>query len=196
LTGTAAINNAVSGAKMSDLKAQAQRLPSGVKYVTILMGGNDLCTKTEATMTLPDAFGRDFKSALNEIPSTANVFVASIPRVKTLWEALYTNGSARFIWSLFGICQSLLANPGVTTGADAVRRAHVDARNVELNTQLATVCAGFANCRFDKDLTVYNTRFAAGNVSTRDYFHPNASGQKLLACTAWKASYWAATKSC
>jgi lysophospholipase L1-like esterase len=198
LTGTAAINNAVSGAKMSDLITQAKRLPSGVKYVTILMGGNDLCTKTEATMTLPDAFGRDFEAALSEIPSTVNVFVASIPRVKTLWEVLYPNGSARFIWSLFGICQSLLANPGVTTGDDAARRARVDARNVELNTQLATVCARppRTNCRFDAGLTVYKTRFAAGNVSTRDYFHPNASGQKLLACTAWKASYWAATKSC
>jgi len=140
-------------------------------------------------MTLADPFEADFRTALAVLPSTTKIFVASIPRVRNLWDTLHTNGSARFVWSLFGICQSLLANSNSTAPADVQRRARVDQRNQDLNGRLAAVCAAFANCRFDA-LVVYNTTFAAADVSTRDYFHPSPSGQRLLACTTWKASYW------
>jgi hypothetical protein len=43
-------------------------------------------------------------------------------------------------------------------------------------------------CRFD-NLAVYNYPFAAGDVTTRDYFHPNVTGQAKLATTTWTAFF-------
>jgi lysophospholipase L1-like esterase len=186
---TVAFNYAVSGTKMADLKTQAEKAAvQGASYVTILMGGNDLCTKTVADMTPADSFETSFRAALAALPSTTKIFVASIPRVRNLWDTLHTIGTARFVWSLFGICQSLLANPNSTAKADRDRRAAVDLRNQELNARLAAACVA-PRCQFD-GFAVYNTTFAATDVSARDYFHPSPSGQKLLACTTWKASYW------
>ena len=195
---TAVYNDAVSGAKMVNLLAQVNVvIPRKVEYVTILMGGNDICTKTEAEMTLPATFETQFWSALDALtkgsPST-KIFVASIPNVFNLWTVLKDSGSARFTWSLFGICQSLLARPTSMLAADQARRANVATRNSELNTKLQIVCAKFAACLYDGG-AVFSTAFTAADVSTRDYFHPSVNGQKRLACATWNASYWApATK--
>lgn len=43
-----ATNAAVSGTRMRDLLSQVETLSPTVDYVTILMGGNDLCGPTEA----------------------------------------------------------------------------------------------------------------------------------------------------
>jgi lysophospholipase L1-like esterase len=205
LPTSAVFNKAVSGAKMANLETQAKTVGQAVDYVTILMGGNDICTSTVGGMTDLILFETQFTAAmavltppLKPAPTTTpkrKIFVASIPNVTNLLEQLKGNGSARFIWSLFGICQSLLKSPLSNSTVDIDRRAKVAERNDKLNGILATVCAAFTNCKFD-DLAVYKTVFAAGDVSTRDYFHPNSNGQKLLACVTWKASYWAATKTC
>ena len=188
-----AFNDAVSGAKMVDLLGQAN-VAAGQKpgYVTILMGGNDICTKTEADMTAAATFETQFRSALAALTAgspNSKIFVASIPNVTNLWTALKNNGSARFIWAIFGICQSLLARPTSTALADVQRRARVAARNSELNAKLQTVCAEFAACLYDAG-AVFNTVFTAADVSTRDYFHPSPSGQAKLAAVTWAASYW------
>lgn len=191
----AAFNDAVSGAKMVDLLAQAN-VAAGQKpaYVTILMGGNDICTKTEAEMTDPVTFEGQFSSALAALTTgspTSKIFVASIPNVTNLWSALKDNGSARFTWAIFGICQSLLARPTSTALADVQRRARVAARNSELNAKLQSVCTGFAPaCLYDGG-AVFSTVFSATDISTRDYFHPSVSGQRRLACVTWNWSYWA-----
>lgn len=190
----AAFNDAVSGARMVDLLAQAN-VAAGQQpaYVTILMGGNDICTRTEGEMTLPATFETQFFSALDALTAgspTSKIFVASIPRVTNLWTILKGNGSARFMWALLGICQSLLARPTSMLAADVQRRANVAARNIALNEKLQIVCAKFAACRYDGG-AVFNTDFTAADVSTRDYFHPSVNGQKRLACATWNASYWA-----
>jgi lysophospholipase L1-like esterase len=52
-------NDAKSGAKMRDAAAQAQAaVAQGARYVTILMGGNDVCTSSLSTMTSRSRIGR------------------------------------------------------------------------------------------------------------------------------------------
>lgn len=187
-------NDAKSGAKMADLNGQVTTVNSrGVEYVTILMGGNDVCSSSASTMTSVATFSAQFRTAMTTLttgsPNT-RIFVASVPDVYNLWQTLKGNGSARFIWAIFGICQSMLANPLSTAQADVDRRALVRQRNIDFNTELATVCAAFANCMFDGN-AVFNTKFASTDVSTRDYFHPSISGQRRLACVTWGAGYWA-----
>ena len=112
---------------------------------------------------------------------TAGVMVISIPDVRRLWEVGKGSSSARTAWSLFGICQSMLANPTSTAQADVDRRARVRQRVIDYNAQLAQACAAYgANCDFD-DNAVFNYQFVLSQVSTWDYFHPNTSGQAVLA---------------
>ncbi len=183
-------NQAVSGAKMVDLNGQAinvNAIPGGVEYVTILMGANDVCTSSETTMTPVATFNAQFVTAMNTLTSGtpgARIFVLSIPDVYDLWQILHTNFSAVTIWGLAGICQSLLANPTSTNQADVDRRARVRQRNIDFNTQLAQVCATYAQCKFDGN-AVFNHQFTVSDVSTTDYFHPSLQGQTNLAAGSW-----------
>ena len=187
-------NDAVTGAVMADLPGQMQNVVSQqAQYVTVLMGANDVCTDSLSTMTPVATFSAQLQSALSVLASGdlgARVFIASIPDVYHLWEILKDSSSARSAWSTYGVCQALLANPLSTTQADVDRRAAVRQRNIDLNAALASACTAYGpNCRFDGN-AVFGYPFAPSNVNTHDYFHPNVSGQAILAAVTWEASFW------
>jgi lysophospholipase L1-like esterase len=188
------VNAAETGARMADLAGQAAAaVAARPDYVTVLIGANDACTGSEATMTPVATFTEAFRSALATLAAgapDARVFVASVPDVNRLWQVGKGSLAARTAWSLFGICQSLLARPLSTRQADVDRRARVHQRVVDYNAALAGVCATFAFCRFDGN-AVFGYPFVLGQVSTWDYFHPNTSGQAALAEVTWQRSYWA-----
>jgi lysophospholipase L1-like esterase len=185
-------SHAVSGARMVDLNGQVAGVNGRqVEYVTVLMGANDACRPTEAEMTPVATFRAQLETALNTLSTgspDARIYVLSVPNIYNLWSVLRNNSSARTAWSLFGICQSMLANPLSTAQEDVDRRSRVNQRVVDFNTQLAQVCAAFIHCRFDNN-AVYNTTFAASDVSTRDYFHPSLAGQARLAAGSYEAGF-------
>lgn len=186
-------NYAVSGAKMAGLTGQVAKVPTTIEYVTILMGANDVCTSSEASMTPVETFRSQFQSALASLTArapNARIYVVSIPDIYRLWDLFKNNASARSRWSTYRICQSMLANPTSTAQADVDRRARVRQRNIDFNLQLAQVCALYAKCRFDGNVTFY-TAFVASDVSTRDYFHPSLAGQAKLALVVWGAEDFA-----
>jgi lysophospholipase L1-like esterase len=186
-------NDARSGAKAADMPGQAAMAVSQhVGYVTILIGANDACTGSESSMTAVNAFRGSIDSALatlkNGLPA-AKILVISIPDVKRLWAVGKDSSSARNTWGLFGICQSLLANPTSTAAADTARRDRVRQRVIDYNGQLAQACAAYGpNCAFDGN-AVFNYQFALSQVSTWDYFHPNATGQAILAQVTYTAGF-------
>jgi lysophospholipase L1-like esterase len=188
-----AYNDAKSGAKMSALAGQMSvAIGENAKYVTVLMGGNDACTSTISGMTSVATYTAQFSAAMDTITSgspNARVFVASLPNIYHLWEIFKDNFAARTVWALFGVCQSLLANPLSTDPADVARRQQFRQRVLDYNTALASVCAAYSHCRFDAG-AVFNATFNTGDVTTRDYFHPSISGQTKLASVTWDASYW------
>jgi lysophospholipase L1-like esterase len=188
-----AYNDAKSGAKMVDLASQlATAASQRVDYVTVLMGGNDICTSSESTMTSVATFQSQFVSAMKTITSSSpstRVYVVSIPNVYNLWSVLKDSFTARTVWSLFGVCQSMLANPLSTTQADLDRRARVLQREVDFNAVLQSVCGQYSRCRFDGG-AVFGTTFVASDITARDYFHPSVAGQAKLAAVTWAAGYW------
>ncbi len=185
-------NDAVSGAKMAALNSQVQAAVSQhVSYITILMGANDVCASSAATMTDVTTYAGEFQTAMNTVTAglpDARIFVASIPDIYNLWQILYTNPTATTIWTNYGICQSMLANPTSMAQADVDRRAFVRQRNIDFNTQLQQICAQYIHCRYDNN-AVFNTAFAPADVSTVDYFHPSVAGQALGASASWGATF-------
>jgi lysophospholipase L1-like esterase len=188
-----AYNDAKSGAKMTDLAGQMTTVASQhVDYVTVLMGGNDICTSSESAMTSVTNFRAQFTTAMNVITTKSpktRVYVVSIPNVYQLWSVLKVNGTARAVWWTFSVCQSMLANPESTDQADVDRRARVLQREVDFNTALQQICGQYVQCRYDGG-AVFNTAFTASDITTRDYFHPSISGQAKLASVSWSAGYW------
>jgi GDSL-like Lipase/Acylhydrolase len=185
-------NEAVTGAEMDELNAQAGRVVSrGARYVTILMGANDVCKSSEAAMTPVATFRAELAAAMATLAAglpNSRIYVVSIPNVHNLWAILRNNGSARFVWGLFGICQSMLANPLSIAPADVERRNRVRQRNIDFNVQLREECAAYIHCRYDDD-TAFNTAFVPSDVSTRDYFHPSVAGQTKAARVTWSATF-------
>jgi lysophospholipase L1-like esterase len=187
-----AFNDARTGARMTDLNAQVTAaVNQRVDYVTILMGANDVCTSSESTMTPVATLQAQFRTALTTLTTglpDARVYVVSIPNIYNLWSIWHTNFGAIFVWSVAGICQSMLANPLSSSSADTARRARVAQRNVDDNNAISAVCAQFVHCRFDGGAT-YRTAFVRSDVSTIDYFHPSVAGQARLAAITWGAGY-------
>jgi lysophospholipase L1-like esterase len=188
-----AYNDAKTGAKMSALAGQAASAATqGAQYVTILLGANDACTGSESTMTPVTTFAAQVDSGLATLkaaPATPYVFIASIPDLKRLWQIGKDSFSARSAWSLFGVCQSMLANPRSTSTADAARRDRVQQRVRDYNEVLASACSAYGDhCRYDGG-AVFGYSFTLSQVSTWDYFHPNTSGQAALAAITWPTSY-------
>jgi lysophospholipase L1-like esterase len=181
-------NDAVTGAKMADLQGQLQSaVAQHAQEVVILMGANDVCTSTEASMTPVATFKSEFTSAMTTLSHglpAARIYVLSIPSVYRLWQVLHTNAGARFVWAAAGICQSMLANPNSTAQADVDRRAAVLQRETQFNATLKSVCARYVHCRFDGNV-VFNYPYTASDANTLDYFHPSITGQTTLASVAW-----------
>ena len=141
-------NDARSGTKMSDLVGQLQAAGGQrVDYLTVLMGANDLCTPTVASMTPTATFGAQFDQALSGFLAAdpqAHVLVSSIPDLFRLWDTMRSNPAAGFFWALGRICQSMLSPT-----ATAVDRQAVIAQEQADNGVLASVCARFPHCRYD-----------------------------------------------
>ena len=182
-------NDARAGAKMRDGVGQAQTVVGqGARYVTVLMGGNDVCTDSISTMTSVSDFRDQFTATMNALaglPPGSHVFVSSIPNVYQLWVLFHNDPAAQLVWSLAGICQSLLSPFNTEEDRQAVLT-----RVRELNQVLADVCGQYAFCRFD-DLAVFNYHVTSGQVTRLDYFHPSLSGQSALASITWARSWWA-----
>jgi hypothetical protein len=183
-------NDAVSGAKMTELKGQAEKAVSKkVELVGVLMGANDACTSSISTMTSVANYQSQFEGAMKTLTSgipSAQINIGSLPNVYRLWEIFHTNSSAVNTWNSLKICQSLLANPTSLAKADEERRLQVKGREEEFDSVLQSVCAKYTQCKYDNGAG-FKTVFNTNDVSTRDYFHPSIEGQTLVAKVAWEA---------
>jgi lysophospholipase L1-like esterase len=185
-------NDAATGADSADLSTQAQLAVSQrVEYVTVLIGANDACAASEAGMTPVATFGARVAAALAALAAglpDARIYVVSVPDLYHLWSLVKDNLAAQLVWGIASICQSLLADPWSNDAADVDRRLRVRQRTVDYNDRLRAACALFVHCRYDDD-AAFETRFAAADVSNRDYFHPSLSGQATAAAATWAAGF-------
>ena len=181
-------NQSVSGARMKDAPAQAEAVArQGAEYVTVLMGGNDVCASSKEAMTPMADYESAFRQTMDVLTtglSAAPIYVVSVPDVYRLWNVHRLNPVAVTAWDWFKICQSMLARSNTEADRQLVRN-----RNIDYNRVLRRVCADYVQCRYDDD-RVFDYRFSAVDVSTVDYFHPSAVGQRNLAEITWRAGYW------
>ncbi|MFH8340718.1 SGNH/GDSL hydrolase family protein [Streptomyces sp. AM6-12] len=181
-------NYAMTGARMADLSQQmADAASRDPELVTVMVGANDACRSSTRAMTSVAGFRADFEEALRTLRATAprtQVYVASVPNLKRLWEQGRGNPLGKEVWKL-GICPSMLGDADDLGAAAEHRRDQVADRVVAYNKVLKEVCAADRRCRFDGD-AVYDYRFGTGQLSQWDWFHPSKDGQARLAAIAYR----------
>ena len=187
-------NDARSGAKMGELSTQmAKAVSQKVDYVTVELGGNDMCASSESAMTSVATYRSQFQAGLETMTAgrpNVKIFVASVPNIYHLWELYHDDLFAQIAWATLGVCQTMLANPTSTAQADVDRRARVLQRIVDYNTALAQVCSQFRQCLFDQN-AAFEAQYTKADVGHFDYFHPSLSGQAKFAAGTWAVGYWA-----
>jgi len=192
LPADAVFNNAETGARMVHLADQARTaVGERVEYVTILIGANDACRRTEGEMTDPAVYESQFREALGVLREglpNARVLVVSIPDLGRMWETGHGEFTARTVWALADVCQSMLADPESLKPAAIDRRQRVRDRVTAYNAKLREVCATWENCRYDGGV-VNTQRFSKNDVSHWDWFHPSVAGQRTLAEVTTRQGY-------
>lgn len=187
-------NLARSGARSDALAGQAaSAVATGAQYVTIEIGANDACRRSEADMTPVEDYRRNIRAGLavlrEGLPS-ARVFVASLPDLRRLWEVGHGKWYVRKAWDKLDVCPSMLGRPGSNNPEDVDRRDRVRTRTMLYNEVLAEECAAYGPfCRFD-DNAVFRTKFTRGQLSKWDFFHPSTAGQRLLAAITWESGFF------
>jgi lysophospholipase L1-like esterase len=181
-------NIAVSGAKITDLKGQANlAVLQAPQLVTIMIGANDACGAIGGVTTAA-SFRTDVQTVLttlqNGLPAKSKIVVASIPNLQYLYDLLAGNASARNAWSLLPLCPAMTQNAGSNAAADVARRAATAQRVIDFNTALSDVCATKSKCIWD-GLKTYNYKFVPSEIGQLDYFHPSIKGQQTIAREAW-----------
>jgi lysophospholipase L1-like esterase len=188
-------NDARSGAKMGELSTQmARAVTQKVDYVTVEMGGNDVCAPNEAAMTPVADYQTQFRAGLERVTTrlpNVKVMVASVPNIYHLWELYHDDLAAQVAWFTFGVCQTMLANPTSTATSDVQRRERVTQRIRDYNAALEAVCSEYPrNCLYDGG-AVFEATYGKADVLHFDYFHPSLAGQARFAAGTWAVGYWA-----
>jgi lysophospholipase L1-like esterase len=156
--------------------------------VTILVGSNDVCAANTAEMTSVADFRRNYTAmlaALRTHAPSALALALSLPDVNLIWELGKENPRAISLWSRFGGCRNLLGNPTSTDPEVEASRAAAAERVVEFNKVVAEVCAAAGNCISDGG-ALYQHQYSAAEISSIDFFHPSAQGQRAIAELAWQ----------
>lgn len=181
-------NDAVSGAEMSDIAAQADRaIAQGAQYVMIEIGGNDICAGDLAGVTPVETFRAQFRAAADKLKAglpNAKVYVMSVPDVYLLWKLYDGQWQAEWTWDAFDICQAMLSNSRTETERQSLRGI-----NIQYNEVLAQESAAYG-FHWD-DNAVFNTPFLREDISQVDFFHPSMKGQAKLASVSWAAGPYA-----
>jgi len=175
-------NNAANGSRADDLLGQAQAtVANGVQYVTIEMGGNDVCRDSASEMTPVDTYAAYFNEAIDVLQAglpSAKILVCEVVNVRRVYDVGKSNLGCLLKWAIFGFCESMLNN-------GSTERAQATTRNIEYNNALRTLTAA-QGVYFDDD--VYEVAFSRSQLSSIDCFHPAIACQNLLANATYDAS--------
>ncbi len=195
---------AVNGADMDDMDGQAAGgLGSTPYYVTVELGGNDICQDSIAQVPDPLTYIYDYIDGIAVLdPSVwgvaggltggATVYTASVPDIKQLYD-VGKNQTGIFgldceaIWLLTYLgfpCGSMLS-----PGTSEAQRLALQATNLGYNQYLDIISNAANNLSskvyWDYTWEVWNYQVQGGDISSIDCFHPSSDGQEALAAATW-----------
>ena len=198
-SGRTNVIGAVNGARWHDALGQAQNGIGGAPtYVTIMLGGNDVCRDTILDLPTGEEIQAEVVATLDyldqNLPAGASVVVVGIPDIKRLYDVAVSGQGAfglidcEAIWQTTTLgfpCGSMLSPDN--TEAD---RLYAQSQNQLYNglIQLEVNNHQKRSTRVHyKFLDASTTAFTADDISTIDCFHPSGQGEALLSSMTWSA---------
>ncbi len=179
-------NMATAGSLAAETLAQAQHMQTTLPdYVTILSGGNDVCTWTHSAAEELPKFKRDLNATLDYLINSSRdvkILLVPIPNMADIYR-LGIQNNCQEKWSIFHICQKFLS----PTNSDADRQIFLSDLE-QMNLAIYEVAESRPqNVKFARG--VDQATFEAEHISKIDCFHPSVAGQNYLSKLTW-ASGW------
>ncbi len=200
------LNVAVPGEKTEGILAQAEAIVdamksgnyASVKYITLMIGANDACSKDFENGTPLQDMTEQMRAAFKKLADIRQdepirILVSGMPRIPDLGRAEFANTtsalgySCRAIRRIHGFCKSLLNWEGEAEYAKKLEV--VKDRNLLLGTMVREASAAYSNMQVVFTDQFYNTDIKPAWLSA-DCFHPNTTGQTELANRLWAAQPW------
>jgi hypothetical protein len=182
LPSAVGFNNAWNGAQSDDLLAQSNTsVGNAVQYVTIEMGGNDVCGDSTAEMTPIATWNARWNEAIDVLQAGlpgADILVCSVVNVRRVYDVGSSNLGCQLKWNVFTWCKNMLVN-GSTQRTEATNML------IAYNSNLATLTAA-QGVWYDAD--VYAVAFSRSQLSTVDCFHPQTVLDGLIANVTYDAN--------
>ncbi|MDE1821297.1 MAG: hypothetical protein KGI98_10700 [Euryarchaeota archaeon] len=181
---------AVPGDKAMDMVWQSvDAVEERAGFVTILIGGNDVCHSSSGTPA-PTSVA-NFSQSLNHtfrvlgagLAPNAVIAMANVVNVTILWDLFGGNSQAQLVWQ--NTCPALLTSSG---------RAMMEYMIRAYNHMEALIVAN-ATAHFSQTISTWdigNLSFSALDVNTLDFFHPSPFGHAEIADEWWAALPYAA----
>jgi len=205
------VNGGVNGADMDDMDGQAAAaLGSTPYYVTVELGGNDICQDSIAQVPTPMDYVLDYIDGIFVLdPSIwglpggltpgATVYTGSVPDIKQLYDVGKDQTGlfgldCETIWltTVLGFPCGSMVGP-FNTEAD---RLGLQQTNLQYNQFLDVLSAAAdgasANVYWDFSWSVWDYQVQGGDISSIDCFHPSSDGQKALSAGTWADGPFAA----
>ena len=217
-------NHAVSGAVMADFATQASEIVADVAndgffdadgMITMLLGNNDVCAPTLASMTDPVQFESQYRAGLNILaadPETSlhHIQVSGIPAIYWLWNAKRGSWWCRLLVWPNVPCDNLLDSPSDDCASSASRlnpdvivagdgpncqrrkTFHAKIRDI-YNPILRDVLQEYIDSNSLPNATyvdIFDVQFGNSHVNGGDCFHPSEAGHALLSDEEWCRSPW------
>jgi lysophospholipase L1-like esterase len=205
------VNGAANGARMDDMASQAAAgLASSPYYVTVELGGNDICRDTSAEVTTPVDYIFDFIDGAmvldpgiwglpGGLTPGSTVYTAAVPNIKRLYDV------GKDETGLFGIdCETiwLATLIGFPCGSmlspfnTEQNRLALQLINLQYNYLLAVVTnlldANSPNLYWNFTWAPWAYQFQGDDISAIDCFHPSSQGQRILSAGTWATGPFAA----
>lgn len=175
-------NNAWNGASSDDLLAQSNTTVSqGVDYVTIQMGGNDICGDNTAEMPSVATWEARWNEAIDVLQAGlpgADILVTSVVNVRRVYDVGRYNFGCQLKWNVFTFCENMLTN-------GSTQRNEATARLLDYNSSLASLTSS-QGVWYDADS--YSIAFSRSQLSSVDCFHPDISLNRDMANVTYDAS--------
>jgi len=205
------VNGSENGADMADMVAQATALLStDPYYVTVELGGNDVCQDDFASLPSPLDYVLDFIDGVmvldpglmggaGGLTPGATVQVASVPDVKQLYDvgidqqgALGIDCETIWLGTLIGFpCTTMLTPFGNEESRRTVQRLNL-AYNQVLEIVVNIVRDASQDVYWEYTWSVWNHQIQPNEISSIDCFHPSSDGQRTISELVWSDGPFAA----
>lgn len=198
------LNTAATGNRAEDLVGQARQVADAMrtgryhalKYVTLMVGANDVCSAETGEGTPSGVMRDSIKAALAILAAVpqqepVRVLVSGIPNVPTVSafrdQGILLGLTCGGLWVRAGVCAGMLGWRTQDELAEKVRV--VRGRNAAIRQAAEQVTAEHPNLKVVYTDRIFHQSYVTTDMAV-DCFHPNEGSQRRIAEELWKDQVW------